>query len=147
GFSALFNGTAGNRNGGEGTENDGRTFVGMGEGDSLDIVFDPSKAPEGVTIYTIRSYAGHGDQRASQKYTVYAANASRPDQFVKIASVNYDSRGGLNEVAITSAKGKPLAEATRRLRFVFRGGALGFNVYREIAVQSKTIAKRKPVAK
>ena len=134
GFSALFNGTAGNRNGGEITENDGHTFVGMAEGNTLDLVFDPSKAPNGVPIYAIRSYAGHGDARASQKYTVYAAKAARPDQFVKIADVSYDSRGGLNEVAITSAKSKPLAEAAGRLRFVFRNGAEGFCVYREIAV-------------
>jgi len=146
-FSALFNGTAGNRNGSEGTENDGRTFVGMAEGNTLDIVFDPSKAPKGVTIHAIRSYAGHADQRASQKYTVYAAKTATPDQFVKITSVNYDSRGGLNEVVITSTKNKPLAESAGRLRFIFRNGALGFNVYREIAVQSKTITKQKPVAK
>ena len=142
GFSALFNGTAGNRNGGEGTENDGHTFVGMAEGNTLEIVFNPTKAPRGVPIYAIRTYAGHHDVRASQKYTVYAARAAAPGKFVKIADVSYDSPGGLNEVAITSAKGKPLMEAAGRLRLVFRNGAQGFNVYREIAVFGEPTPKK-----
>ena len=106
----------------------------MAEGNTLDLVFDPAKAPKGVPIYSIRSYAGHGDARASQKYAVYAAKAATPDQFVKIADVSCDSPGGLNEVAITPVGKEPLVKAAGRLRFVFESGALGFNVYREIAV-------------
>jgi len=134
GFSAVLNGSTGNRGGGEGTENDGHTFVGMAGGDTLDLVFDPAKAPKGLSIHAVRTYAGHGDARASQKYTVYAADITAPHRLVKIAAVDYDSRGGLNEVAITSTTGKPLVEAAARIRFEFRSGPLGFNVYREIAV-------------
>ncbi|MHC4199257.1 MAG: hypothetical protein ACYSU0_04640, partial [Planctomycetota bacterium] len=134
GFSALFNGTAGSRKGGEGTENDGHTFVGMAEGNTLELVFDPAEAPKGVPIHVIRTYAGHGDARASQKYTVYAALAATPDRFVKIVDVSYDVPGGLTEVAVSPVRKVPLVKAARCLRFVFGNGALGFNVYREIAV-------------
>jgi hypothetical protein len=43
----LFNGTAGSGSGRAATENDGRTFVGMDRGDTLDIMFDPAKVPKG----------------------------------------------------------------------------------------------------
>jgi hypothetical protein len=134
-FAALFNGTAGNRKGGEETENDGGTFVGMGEGNTLDVVFDPARAPKGVAVQAIRTYAGHGDARASQHYAVFAATASAPDRFVPLAEVAHDaSGGGLNEVTIGTVSNATLADGVRSLRFVFKNGPAGFNVYREIAV-------------
>ena len=133
-FSALFNGAAGNGKGGAGTENDGRTFVGMAKENTLDIVFDPTRAPKGVPIYAVHTYAGHHDVRASQNYTLYAAKTATPDAFVKIAEVRFEQRGGLTEVAIAHVKSQPLIEGAGRLRFVFGDGAEGFNVYREISV-------------
>ena len=133
-FSALTNGTAGNGKGKERTENDGRTFVGMGEGNTLDIIFDPTNAPKGVAIHAIHTYANHHDARASQKYTVFAALAVDPDRFVKIAVIDHDSEGGLSEAAIRSAKDKSLVEGAARLRFLFHNCSLDFSVYREIAV-------------
>ena len=133
-FPALFNGTAGNGQGGEGTENDGRTFVGLGEGNTLEIVFDPAAAPAGVTLQTIRTYAGHHDARASQHYEILAAAAGTPDRFVKLAEVAHDAVSGLNEVTVQSATGAPLATNAAALRFVFKDGPLGFNVYREISL-------------
>jgi len=134
GFTALFNGTAGNGKGGARTENDGRTFVGMAERNTLDIVFDPAKAPQGLPIHAIRTYAGHHDARASQNYTAYAARAKSPDELVKIAEVRFDLSDGLSEVALTPVRKVALIEGVVRLRFVFGSGSAGFNVYRELAV-------------
>jgi hypothetical protein len=134
GFAALFNGTAGNSKGEGGTEDDGQTFVGMDEGSNLEIVFDPALAPQGVTINALRSYAGHADTRASQSYTVFAATRAAPEKFVRIADVNFEVNGELNEVTVSSVKGEPLVKEAVRLRFEFHKGPSGFNVYREIAV-------------
>jgi hypothetical protein len=134
-FTALFNGTAGNKNGMVDTSNDGATFVGMAEGNTLDLALDPVLAPNGAPVFAIRTYAGHGDARASQHYSVYASKASSPDRFVKLAEVGCDApHGGLNEAAIEGLKNTPLMEGARNLRFVFKDGPMGFNVYREIAV-------------
>jgi hypothetical protein len=134
-FAALSNGTAGNKKGGDETDNDGGTFVGMGDGNMLDVVFDSAKAPKGVTVQLIRTYAGHADARATQRYTVFAAKSSAPDQFVSLAEVaNESSDGGLNEVAIGTVSNAALMDGVRALRFVFKNGPAGFNVYREIAV-------------
>lgn len=136
--TALFNGTAGNRKGGDSSENDGATFIGMGDGHVLEVVFDPAKAPQGVAIQAIRTYAGHGDARASQRYTVQAALASAPDRFAPLAEVAFEAPdGGLDEVSIEPAGRPLLADGVRRLRFSFRDGPAGFNVYREIVVSGQ----------
>lgn len=134
GFNALFNGTAGNRNGTAETANDGATFVGLEEGNTLELTVDPALAPHGIPLQAIRTYAGHADGRASQAYTVYAATAAAPAQFAKLADVAYDAQDGLGEITIAAPAGKPLLEGVRTLRFVFHDGPLGFNVYREIAI-------------
>jgi hypothetical protein len=137
-FSALFNGTAGNGKGGEGTENDGKTFVGLAKGNTLDLAFDPAQAPAGVALQAIRTYSGHPDARASQQYEVFAAAAGAPDRFVKLAEVAHDTKGGgLQEVSVESATGIPLLANAVALRFVFNDGPTGFNVYREIAIFGK----------
>jgi hypothetical protein len=142
-FAAIFNGTAGNKDGGDQTENDGATFVGMGDGNTLEVVFDSAKAPGGVKIQSIRTYAGHGDARASQRYTVFAAKASAPDQFVPLAEVASDAPGGgLNMVAIGMVNDAPLMDGVRGLRFVFKNGPVGFNVYREIEVIGSSQARK-----
>ena len=141
-FSALFNGTAGNGRGGEDTVNDGKTFVGMANGNTLDLVFNLEKLPAGVPVYAICTYAGHHDERASQTYSVYAAKAAAPNEFVKIADVDHDSPEGINEVQITAANSKPLMQGVSHLRFVFKDCAQGFSVYREIAVLGKQADER-----
>jgi hypothetical protein len=136
--AALFNDTVGSGRGGEATENDGSTFVGMGAGNTLEIEFDSSKAPRGVSIDAIKTYAGHGDARASQNYDLAAATASEPDTFIKIAAVDSVCDSGLNEVAIEPSPSFHALQGVRKLRFIFRSGPLGFNVYREITVTSAT---------
>jgi hypothetical protein len=79
-------------------------------------------------------YSGHGDARASQRYMVLAAKASAPDKFVQLAEVAYDAPGGLNGATIETVSKAALADGVRGLRFVFKNGPAGFNVYREIAV-------------
>lgn len=133
-FSALFNGTAGNGSGAEDTQNDGKTFVGMADNNTLDLVFDTASTPKGLPVYAVRTYAGHGDSRASQQYTLYASKVSAPDQFVKLADVDYKASGGLSEVSILTADNNMLIDSVCKLRFVFKNGQDGFNVYREIAV-------------
>jgi len=118
GFAALFNGTAGNGRGGDGTENDGRTFVGLGDGNTLELVFDPDKAPRGVSVQAITTYAGHHDARASQRYTVYAATVASPTQFVTLGDVHRDCPSGLNEATFGSVDKdkKALMEEAEALR-------------------------------
>jgi len=134
GFGALFNGTSGSRNGGEMTDNDGHTFVGMDQDSTLEIIFDQENFPGGVAIAALRTYAGHHDSRASQNYTLFASRRAEPERFVKIAEVASHVDGGLHEVTISSLKNEPLITDVERLRFVFQKGPSGFNVYREIAV-------------
>ncbi len=133
-FSALFNATAVNDRGDTTIVNDGKTFVGLASGNTLDLKFDLKKNPAGLSIDAIRTYAGHHDARASQAYSLYAAQATTPKNYVKLADVDYSRSEGLNEVEIRSIKKKPLVKDVGCLRFVFKDGPQGFNVYREIAV-------------
>jgi hypothetical protein len=128
-FTALFNGTAGNPGGGDTTENDGRTFVGMARGNTLDLAF-----PTASTVREIRTYSGHDDTRASQRYRLLAAAADAPDTFIPVTDVAAQSPGGMVEVRIARTDGKPLLTKVARLRFEFEDGPQGFNVYREIAI-------------
>ncbi len=133
-LSALFNATSGNGQGSDATANDGRTFIGMAEGNTLEIVFDTKFARDGVTIEAIRTYAGHHDARASQNYSVFVSTREQPGRFIRLVDVNVKSTGGLNEVVLRKEKKEPLIKAAAALRLVFKNGPLGFNVYREIAV-------------
>jgi hypothetical protein len=129
-FSALFNGTAGNPAGGDVTANDGRTFVGFGAGDTLDL----DLGPRGVEVRAVRTYSGHHDGRATQRYRLLAATAAAPDEFVPLAEVAAECPGGVQEVDLTIGGGGPPGAGIRRLRFEFEDGPVGFNVYREIVV-------------
>lgn len=133
-FSALFNGRVVNGAGAEATENDGRTFVGFGEGDTLTVTFDAAAAPHGVTLRAVRTVAGHHDTRASQHYEVFVATEDAPEKFEKLAAAGCAADAGFNEVELTRADNKPLAQKVRAVRFEFKNGATGFNVYREIAL-------------
>ena len=75
----------------------------------------------------IRTFAGHGDARASQRYTVFVASAAEPGRFVKIAAGSKRAGGGASELRLP-VKAKDVVA----VRFEFQNGPLGFNVYREI---------------
>jgi hypothetical protein len=125
--SALFNGTTRNGSGGMQTMDDGMTFRGYGNGDWLTLYL---KQP--CDLREIRSFAGHGDSRASQQYTVLGAYATEPGKLVKIASGSKRCDGGASELRV------PLkANGVVAIRLEFQDGPLGFNVYREINVLGK----------
>lgn len=128
-FTALFNGQVLNGAGTEVSENDGRTFVGFGEGDTLTLAFEKA-----VTLRGACTVACHQDARASQRYEVWAATVAAPERFEKLAAVDRAAESGLNRVDLVRADGKPLAQKVVAVRFVFKNGPAGFNVYREIAL-------------
>jgi hypothetical protein len=120
--SALFNGTTRNGDGGTETEDDGKTFRGYGVGDWLTFTL---KQP--CDLREILSFAGHNDGRASQSYDVLVAYAAAPNKFIKLASGNKAASGGATELRIPVK-----AERVVAVRFEFKKGPQGFNVYREI---------------
>ena len=121
---ALFNGTTHNGSGGTDTLDDGKTFRGYGHGDWLTI-----HLKEPCDITQIRTFAGHSDARASQSYTVFAAYAGDPTQFVKIASGSKASDGGASELRVAVNANRVVA-----VRLEFEDGPIGFNAYREINI-------------
>jgi len=122
--SAVLNGTTHNGSGGTDTLDDGKTFRGYGTGDWLTVRF---KQP--CNISEFRTFASHGDARASQHYTVLVAHSAAPDRFEKLAVGKKESHGGATELRL-----KATAQDVIAVRFEFHGGPLGFNVYREIQV-------------
>ena len=84
---------------------------------------------EPCDLSEIRTFAGHGDARATQHYTVLVASAAEPERFVKIAAASKNSGGGASEVKLPVKAKKVVA-----VRFEFQNGPLGFNVYREVNV-------------
>ncbi len=120
--SALFNGTTRNGVGGEETLNDGKTFRGYGSDSQLTLrLSTPS------TLAETRTFAGHHDARASQNYVVWIARASRPEKFERLSAASVLCTGGMSEVRIQANATNVVA-----VRFEFKDGPLGFNVYREI---------------
>ena len=113
----MFNGVAGGE-----TADDGQTFRGYGDGDWLTL-----RLKQPCDITEIHTYAGHGDARASQRYTVLVAYAGDPGRFVKLTSAAKESAGGETEVRLPVKAAGVVA-----VRFEFQDGPLGFNVYREI---------------
>ena len=122
--SAVFNGTTRNGLGGRETRDDGKTFRGYGGGDWLTFRF---QRPCNVT--EIRSFAAHPDERAGQGYTVFAAYAAAPEQFVPLGTVTRTSTGGETEARLPVK-----ADAVVAVRFEFAAGPLGFDVYREFNI-------------
>lgn len=122
--AALFNGTTRNGSGGDETVDDGETFRGYGDGDWLTLRF---KQP--CDLKEIRTFAGHGDGRASQDYTVLVAHVAEPGKFVRLSSSSKSSDGGATELRVPVKANSVIA-----VRFEFHNGPLGFNVYREIEV-------------
>jgi len=131
--SALFNGTTRNGNGGGDTLNDGKTYRAFGSGHTL-LVKLPGE--NGAKIGEIQTFAGHGDARSSQAYSVWIAKADAPDLFIKIADVKTDSQGGSSRLCV------PLdAKDVVAVRLDFADGPAGLNVYREISLLTEKAAK------
>ncbi len=123
--AAVFNGTTRNGAGGSETKDDGQTFRGYGSGDWLEF-----RLKQPVDLTEVRSFANHADARSSQHYDLFVAQAGAPQQFVKVATGFKSSTGGRTALRL------PLhATNVVAIRFQFRDGPLGFNVYREFNVQ------------
>jgi hypothetical protein len=125
--SALFNGTTRNGSGGEDTLDDGKTFRGYGRGDWLVL-----SLTQPCDLGEIRTFAGHGDARASQNYQVFVAYANAPGKFVKLTSGHKECAGGQSELRLPVS-----TERVSAVRFEFENGPLGFNVYREFNLIGK----------
>ena len=124
---ALRNGTTRNGVGGDETLNDGKTFRGYGAGSVVTFRLDTASSPGGYDLAGIRTFAGHLDARASQGYAVSVATVAAPTSFVKLADAAVACEGGASELRLTFVE-----RGVTAVRFEFRDGPLGFNVYREI---------------
>ena len=142
---ALRNGTTLNGSGGTDTQNDGKTYRGYGAGDTVTFRLDTSRHPAGYDLTKIATFAGHSDSRASQSYSVSVAFVSDPAKFVLLvpaAAVHCD--GGSSEIILQNPHGGVIANGpsvqasgVAAVRFDFRDGPSGFNVYREIQIVGK----------
>ena len=120
--AVLLNGTVLNSHGGSASADDGKTFRGYASGGWLTFHL---KQPCDLT--ELRTFSGHNDARASQRYNVLIATAAAPEKFVKVAAGNKPCDGGLSELRV------PLkATGVIAVRLEFENGPHGFNVYREI---------------
>jgi hypothetical protein len=122
--TALVNGTTRNGLGGTETRDDGRTFRGYGQGDWLVFRFT-----QPCDLAEVRTFAGHHDGRASQEYAVLAAYAAQPQRFVPLATGSKPCAEGASMLRVPVK-----AQRVAAIRFEFRNGPLGFNVYREVNV-------------
>ena len=121
---ALCNGTTKNGAGSAETLSDGRTFRGYGNGSAL--TFQLAGTHD---LTSIRTFAGHGDARSSQSYTLMVAYASEPAKFVKLAKATLQCDAGASELRLRFQ-----ASGVVAVRFEFQDGPLGFNVYREVNI-------------
>ena len=121
---ALRNGTTKNGAGGDATLDDGQTFRGYGAGSV--VTFRLAGAHD---LTGIQTFAGHGDSRASQAYSVMVAYAGEPMKCVKLATAAVRRNAGASELRLTLNAAGVVA-----VRFEFQDGPLGFNVYREINI-------------
>ena len=137
--SAVVNGTTRNGSGGDATLNDGKTYRGYGQGHSLTLRLDLTKAPAGYELTSILSFAGHPDARAGQRYHVLVSTVDASERFTPLAEVNLAHTGGASEIRMTHADGNPLMRHAAAVRFDFSDGPTGFNVYREFAITGKPI--------
>jgi hypothetical protein len=120
--AVLLNGTVRNGSGGTESADDGKTFRGYGNGDWLTFHLQ-----QPCDLTEVRTFAGHSDARASQRYTVLVAYAADPGKFVQLASGAKPCDGGMSELRV------PLkASGVIAVRLEFQSGPHGFNVYREI---------------
>jgi hypothetical protein len=122
----LFNGTTRNGSGGGETARDEKTYRPNGFGNTL-LMKLPGE--NGADLAEIQTFAGHGDARASQAYSVWIAKADAPELFVKIADARATSSGGSTLLKVPI---KLSGVATVCLEFA--DGPVGVNVYREVVL-------------
>jgi hypothetical protein len=128
--SPIHNGTTRNGSGTAETKDDGKTYRGYGDGNSVTFRI---KNPQGANLTEIRSFAGHPDARASQHYSVWIAKVDAPGQFIKVKEVKAQSSGGGTQLRV-----KIDAKQVVAVRLDFGNGSAGFNVYREICLLGST---------
>jgi hypothetical protein len=122
----LFNGTTRNGSGGGETLRDEKTYRPNGAGNTL-LMKLPGK--NGADLREIQTFAGHGDARASQAYSVWIAKADTPELFIKVAEARAASSGGSTRMKV------PLnASGVTAICLEFNDGPIGVNVYREIVL-------------
>jgi len=134
---ALRNGTTRNGSGGDETLNDGSTFRAYDNSSVLTYQLDTAKNRGGYDLARILTFAGHGDGRARQAYTVLVAYVADPSVFIKLATVAAPCDGGASELRLSAKDGDVLGHHVAAVRFAFQNGPLGFNVYREIQVSGQ----------
>ncbi len=127
--AALCNGTTRNGSGTADTLDDGKTFRGYGQGNSLLIRLDLTKNSKGHYLGEIRSFAGHGDAHSSQAYSIWIAKANAPDRFVRLGDAAVNSSSGATQLRIPVHSDNVAA-----VRLDFSNGPTGFNVYREFSL-------------
>jgi hypothetical protein len=125
----VLNHTTRNGSGGADTLDDGKTFRGYGEGNSITFRLDLKGRAAGCDLEEIRSFAGHNDARAGQAYSVWIAKAEAPDQFIKVSEVSVVCSAGASEIRVP-VKARGIAA----VRLDFANGPSGFHVYREICL-------------
>lgn len=126
----IRNGTTRNGSGTAETKDDGKTYRGYGNGNSL---LFRIKNPQGAYLSEIRSFAGHPDARASQNYSVWIAKADAPEKFIKVREVKALSPGGGTQLRVAVNAQKVVS-----VRLEFGDGPSGFNVYREFCLIGST---------
>ena len=83
----------------------------------------------GVELREIQTFAGHGDARASQAYSVWIAKADASGILIKVTEARAISNGGSSRLKVPiNAKG------VAAVWLEFADGPIGVNVYREIAL-------------
>ena len=83
----------------------------------------------GADLAEIQTFAGHGDARASQAYSVWIAKADAPELFIKVAEARATSSGGSTRLRV------PInASGVATVCLEFADGPIGVNVYREMVL-------------
>jgi hypothetical protein len=132
----VHNGTTRNASGGAETLDDGKTFRGYGQGNSITFRLDLSRRPQGYDLKEIRSFAGHDDARASQSYSVSIATTENPGKFDRMTTASVSCKSGASIMFV------PInASGVAAVRLDFGNGPNGFNVYREICLLPSEASK------
>ena len=134
----VRNGTTRSGTGGPDTRDDGKTFRGYGAGSSLTFLLNTARHPAGYDLSHVTTFAGHGDSRAGQEYSVSLSFVTDPSKFtVFVPKASADCAGGSSEIVMQGLAGGALARGVAAIRFDFQDGPSGFCVYREIQVSGR----------
>jgi len=122
----LFNGTTRNGSGGGETLRDEKTYRPNGFGNTLVMKLPGAN---GAKLSEIQTFAGHGDARASQAYSVWVAMADAPEVFIKVADARATSSGGSTRLKVPVN-----LSGVATVCLEFADGPIGVNVYREVVL-------------